>query len=215
MSDADQLNALERQQRQAYWKGEETAQRRLPAFLPQDPIQGAVLAESERIEEQVWNMEQEAQEAQLQAEEYAAEDAWREETQQQGMLNDQNPPTVGQPQAIPEGVDVQGAREMLAEVNRWGGELDDNSVDQFVIQIAKDMKYNRGETLADRPRYEQKAEFYKWLRKMENWSEGKKEREGEWKTQESPDEKFDRQSIERRTGAPKFANELPEGQETA
>jgi len=63
MSDADTLNALERQQRAAYWKGEETAARRMPAFLPQDPLQGMALAEAEAIEEEVWNMEVEAQNA--------------------------------------------------------------------------------------------------------------------------------------------------------
>lgn len=65
----DQLANLERQQRKAYWAGEEAASHRLPQFLPQDPLSGAVLQESERIEEEVWNAEVEAENMLLAAQE--------------------------------------------------------------------------------------------------------------------------------------------------
>jgi hypothetical protein len=187
----DQLANMERMQRKAYWKGEQQAERRLPQFTPRNPLAGQALQESDRIEEEIWAVEQEAEEEAA----WAAEVAWRNEVQQQGMLDTQNPPTAEQPATIPEGVDVQGARESLARVNEWGGEMDDNAVDQFVIQVAGDMKYNQGQLLSERPRYEQKAEFYKWLRKMESWSRGEE----------------DKQSRGRHP-TPVPANELPEGQ---
>lgn len=58
MSDLDDLD---RAQREAYFKGELEAESRLPMFLPQDPLAGAALQESERIQEEVWRAEVEAQ----------------------------------------------------------------------------------------------------------------------------------------------------------
>jgi len=203
----DQLANMERQQRKAYWVGEQQSERRMPTFSARDPLAGLALQESDRIEEEVWAKEQEAFEAQ----DWADQVAWDNEVQAQGMLDDQNPPTVDRPATIPEGVDVQGARDSLSRVNEWGGEMDDNAVDQFVIQVAGDQKYNRGQTLDQRPRYEQKAEFYKWLRKMEAWSRGEEQKEGEWQSAPlSPAEKHEKSQSP--YPDPVYANELPEGQ---
>lgn len=207
--DPNQLANMERQQRKAYWVGEAKAERRLPAFTPRDPLAGEALKESDRIEEQIWAKEQEAAEAQ----DWAEQVAWNEEVEAQGMLNTQNPPTVDRPQNIPEGVNVQEARDSLERVNQWGGELDDNAVDQFVIQVAGDMKYGRHDTLADRPRYEQKAEFYKWLRKMEAWSRGEEDKEGEWVTEPTEQEKWDMDQNRGRAPIPVPADQLPIGQQ--
>ena len=44
------LDDLERQQREAYWRGEQEAASRLVPFQPQDPLAGAALMEAERLE---------------------------------------------------------------------------------------------------------------------------------------------------------------------
>ncbi len=137
------LSELDRQQREAAFKGEMEAQSRLPQFLPQDPLAGAALQELEHIEEEVW---QEQVRVQNLLESRKGESAIR------GVIPDE---------------DIIGARKSLERVNQWGGELDENSVDQFVIQVAP--------RLRDRPRYEQKNQFYKWLRKMEAWSRGEED----------------------------------------
>jgi len=185
MSDADQLNALERAQRTAYWKGEETAARRLPAFLPQDPVQGAVLAESERIEEQVWNLEQEAAEAQ-----YLRDEAdWQMDVEAQNMPG--GTPTYNK---TPES-QQEMARMALWRIKEAGGELSPKALDQWVEFQGREQP-----EIFDRPSYEQKGMFYSWMRDMEDISEGREPRDIEL---QSPEEQrprdtksFDKMELE-------------------
>lgn len=55
------LADLERQQRRAYWKGEQDAARRLVPFDPRNPLAGAALEESERIEAEMARLEEAAE----------------------------------------------------------------------------------------------------------------------------------------------------------
>jgi hypothetical protein len=59
----DQLANMERQQRKAYWKGEQAAASRLVPFLPREPLSGAMLEEAERIEQEVWDAQVKAEAA--------------------------------------------------------------------------------------------------------------------------------------------------------
>jgi hypothetical protein len=52
------LNDLDRQQRDAYWKGELEAESRLPLFTPRNPLAGAALDEAERIEAEMDRLEE-------------------------------------------------------------------------------------------------------------------------------------------------------------
>lgn len=54
------LSDLERQQRKAYWKGEQEAASRLVPFDPRNPLAGAALEEAERIEAEVERVQEAA-----------------------------------------------------------------------------------------------------------------------------------------------------------
>jgi hypothetical protein len=161
MSDADTLNALEREQRKAYWKGEETAARRLPQFLPQDPLSGASLRESERIEEAVFEAQETAWTMQVEADNLSA------------ITGDNKGPHG-----------VRG-RAGLEWVNKRGGELSPQAVDDWVDELVRE---TGDPSLYDRPSYEKKAMFYNWVRKMESWDTGVKPPDT-WKQQETRDDK--------------------------
>ena len=108
----DQLANIERQQRKAYWKGEQLAERRLPTFTPRDPLAGAALREGERIEEAVWQAEVEAQNMLEQAEE---QKNLRATSSQQEM-----------------------AQHALHMINQAGGELSPQALDDWVDFVAQE-----------------------------------------------------------------------------
>ena len=108
----DQLANIERQQRKAYWKGEQQAERRLPTFTPRDPLSGAVLRDGERIEEAVWQAEVEAQNMLLAAQENAVnqQSSQRELAQHALHLINQAGGELS-PQALDDWVDFQAQND--------------------------------------------------------------------------------------------------------
>ncbi len=132
------LADLERQQRRAYWKGEQQAASRLVPFDPRNPLAGAQLEEVERIDQAVWEAEVMAQAVpELPV----------------------GPPTEGE-QTV--------ARENLQYVQKQGGEFSTVPMDEYLGKIEKPFLEEHGIDVWELRPAEQKALWYQWLREQED-----------------------------------------------